>query len=81
MSDIISRSLAELRAALHADGANLVVDELQGGTLRLRLVMRSEACLECVMPGEVLEQIALNSARESGLAVQNVLIDDPRVRR
>ena len=36
---------------------------VDGSTVKLRLVVETASCVECVMPREILEQVALNIFR------------------
>jgi hypothetical protein len=73
--------LEELRAILNADGGEMELDGFDEETLtvRLRLVLESAECKECVMPAPILQDIALASFQRAGAPVDRVLIDDPRL--
>lgn len=74
----LSAGLKDVREALHLDGADLEVLGLAGGVARLRLVVGPEACLECIMPKEVIEQMILHDVRATMPEVMRVTVDDPR---
>ena len=73
--------LEELRAILNADGGEMELDGFDEETLtvRLRLVLESAECKECVMPAPILEDIALASFQRAGAPVDRVMIEDPRL--
>jgi|SRR3954447_27059637 Fe-S cluster biogenesis protein NfuA len=77
---VLQAPLEELRALLTADGGDIELDRFdeEALTLRLRLVLESAACEECVMPATVLEDIALGAFQRAGAPVDRVIIDDPR---
>jgi hypothetical protein len=79
---VLQAPLEELRAILTADGGDIQFDRFddEALTLRLRLVLESAECKECVMPAPILEDIALSAFQRAGAPVDRVIIDDPRER-
>jgi Fe-S cluster biogenesis protein NfuA len=71
-------ALDEVRALVQADGGDMVLASIVGETVNLTLVVEGASCVECVMPREFLEQIALDSLRRAVPGVGAVSIDDPR---
>ena len=53
------------------------LEGVDGSTVRLRLVLESAHCVECVMPRTFLEQVALDVFRRNGTGAEAVTIDDP----
>ena len=74
----VTLALGEISKILQADGADLDVLGLECNTVRTRLLLGTEACLECIMPKDVLEEIMLMSLKESMPEVERVQLDDPR---
>ncbi|HEX4531407.1 MAG TPA: hypothetical protein VIA11_18595 [Acidimicrobiia bacterium] len=74
----ITPALDELRGLVQADGADMTVTGVDGSTVNLQLVVETASCVECVMPREILEQVALNIFQRNGVAADTVVIDDPR---
>jgi hypothetical protein len=74
----IAPALDELRGLVQADGADMTVTGIDGATVSLELVVESASCVECVMPREILEQIALDIFRRNGADADAIVIDDPR---
>lgn len=74
----VAAALEEVRALVAADGGDMVLDAVEGSEVRLKLVLGDAACVECVMPRDFLEQIALDSLRREVPSVASVVIDDPR---
>ena len=72
--------LEELRAILTADGGDIELERFddEALTVRLRLVLESAECKECVMPAPILEDIALSAFQRAGAPVDRVIIEDPR---
>lgn len=68
-----------LKETLQADGADLELDSVENGVASVRLILGPEACLECIMPKETIEQILLTSLSRSE-PVTSVRLDDPRER-
>ncbi len=74
----IDAAVAEVRALVAADGGDIELVSFDGATARLRLVLESAECRECVMPGEFLERVALDKLQATLPLLVSVLIDDPR---
>jgi hypothetical protein len=71
-------ALGAARSIVAADGGDLVLTGTTDRVVRLRLVLESAECADCVMPRAFLEKVVfdLMAARLSGLGA--VEIDDPR---
>jgi Fe-S cluster biogenesis protein NfuA len=75
----LTPALDEVRALVQADGGDMTLVALSDvGKVDLRLVVEGASCEECVMPREILEQIALDMLHRKVPAVTSVSIDDPR---
>jgi hypothetical protein len=72
-------ALGELQQALQADGADMEIEALDAGVATIRLILGPDACLDCIMPKDVLEKILLASIRKSKPDVTKVDLIDPRV--
>ena len=75
----IADSLAPVRELLQPDGADIEFIGIEGKTALLRLRLESAECQTlCVMPRNLLEQLAkqIMQSRVPGLAA--VSIEDPR---
>ncbi len=73
-----TQALTEAAALVRADGGDLVVDDVDGVTIRAHLVIEGAECAECVMPRQFLEQVALDIVRRQLPSVGKVEISDPR---
>jgi hypothetical protein len=78
--DGLEAGLAEVRELLGPDGADVepVGWDEATGTLRLRLVLESAECAECVLPRPMLDQVLLNMIQTHALSVRALDVDDPR---
>ncbi len=74
----IGPALDEIRGLVQADGGDVLLASVDGATIALRLVVEGASCVECVMPREFLEQVALDVFRRGGVAADAVTVDDPR---
>ena len=74
----IAAGLDEVRGLVTPDGGDMVLEGVDGATVRLRLVLETAHCVECVMPKPFLEQVALDVFRRNGDEADTVAIDDPR---
>lgn len=85
MTDASSPAGADLLAAIEevkdlvaADGGDMLLVSVDGGTANLQLVVENSNCVECIMPREILEQITLDILQRGGAGIDAVTIDDPR---
>jgi hypothetical protein len=74
----ISAGLDEVRGLVSPDGGDVVLEGVDGTTVRLRLVLENAHCVECVMPRQFLEHVALDVFQRNGATTEAVTIDDPR---
>jgi hypothetical protein len=74
----VAAALDEVRGLVSADGGDVQLEGIDETTVRLRLVLETAHCVECVMPRPFLEQVALGIFQRNGAAVDAVAIDDPR---
>jgi hypothetical protein len=68
----------ELSESLEPDGGALELVGAAGGTAHVRLVLRDEACMDCIVPSGVLRDILLASMSRRDGAITAVRLDDPR---
>ncbi len=76
----VDAALDEVRGLVTPDGGDVELDGVDDSTVRLRLVLETAHCVECVMPRPFLEQVALGVFQRNGVGVDAVAIDDPRER-
>lgn len=67
-----SLDLTPVRELLQLDGGDVELVAEEAGTVRLRLLLESAECAECVLPKPMLEDVA------SKLLGVTVVLDDPR---
>lgn len=72
-------AIGPMQEALRADGADVHVVGVDGGTVDLRLLVEDATCAECVMPQEVLEELLREAIVAAGHPVERVRLEDPRV--
>ena len=76
----VAVALDELRGLVTPDGGDVTLEEVDGTTVRLQLVLETAHCVECVMPRAFLEHVALDVFRRNGANADAVAVDDPRER-
>jgi hypothetical protein len=76
--DVLTPALDEIRLLVQADGGDMVLTSVVDATVNLQLVVEGAHCVECVMPREFLEQIALGMLQKQAPEVAAVTVDDPR---
>lgn len=76
----LTDAVEEMRTLLQADGADLVVKELNVPAARLHLVvdLANVECLDCVVPPDMLRRIIQDSITKKYPGELEILIDDPR---
>ena len=74
----MNEAIEEIRSLVQADGSDMELVGVDGDVVRLRLVIVDTTCVECVMPRQFLEEVALDILRRADPAVRRVEIDDPR---
>lgn len=78
MKEAVEKALTALRPGLQADGADVMIDKVEGTHIYLRLIIDPEACAHCLLPGEHYQKIFKSViADEIGTPV-TVHLDDPR---
>ena len=75
---VLSAAFGPVRDLVRADGGDLVIDRVVDTTARLRLVLDSAECRECVMPRDFLERVALDMLQREVTDLTAVTIHDPR---
>lgn len=79
-AEAIQSAVDEMRALLQADGADLIVKELNPGAARLHLVvdLANVECLDCVVPPDMLRRVITDAIAKKSPGELEILIDDPR---
>jgi Fe-S cluster biogenesis protein NfuA len=76
--DQAEQALATLRPAFKADGADLVISDVQGARVVVDLVFTPETCLECIVPNDILVAIVAGAIKDAVPGVDDVQVNDPR---
>ena len=71
-------ALDEVRSIITADGGDILLTSVDGGTVHLQLVVEGASCAECILPRELLEQVTLDIFQRGGTGVTEISIADPR---
>jgi Fe-S cluster biogenesis protein NfuA len=74
----VTAGLMPVREVLQSDGGDIELVGVDGDTARLRLVLETAGCAECVLPRPMLETIALQMMQPLVPGLSAVAIDDPR---
>ena len=72
MIDAIEEALQPIRKSLQADGYDLVVNSFNQGVLAVEIQAGPQACVECLVPKELMELMIQQSVKNlaSGVQVQ-----------
>jgi hypothetical protein len=76
---LIAAVVEDLRPSLQASGADLLFEGYEDGIVHCRLVLTEEACLDCILPKSVLEEVVTQAVREREPGVVGASLADPRV--
>lgn len=74
----VASAIEPLVIALRADGADVIVDGIDGSAVDLRLVVEGASCSDCVMPASVLVELFEGAVRDAGFSVTEIRLSDPR---
>lgn len=74
----VAAAIEPLLIALRTDGADVVVDGVEGSSVDLRLVVEGASCSDCVMPAPVLVELFQGAVRDAGFPVAEIRLADPR---
>ncbi len=76
----LTDAIEGLQALIEADGGafELLAFDSSQGTLRLRLNLDRVTCEECILPPDVLRQVAADFVHRALPYVAVVEVDDPR---
>ena len=74
----LAAGVDELRGLLRPDGADLDIIEAGPERVHLRLDLANAACLECVLPPELLDQMVRDGLRRRVGPDLDIVFDDPR---
>jgi hypothetical protein len=74
----LTDELEPLAESLRADGADLSLESVVDGTVRIRLVLGPDACLECILPKEHLETVLMAALHKADPTIVAVRVEDPR---
>jgi Fe-S cluster biogenesis protein NfuA len=74
----LTDELEPLAESLRADGADLRLEGVADGTVRVRLVLGPDACEECILAKEHLEAVLTAALQEADPTVVAVTVEDPR---
>lgn len=78
--EAIQSAVDEMRALMQADGADLVVKELNVPAARLHLAvdLAGVECLDCVVPPDMLRRVIADAVTKKYPGELEIVIDDPR---
>lgn len=71
-------ALAAIRQGLQADGADLELEDVAAGTLRVRLLLGDETCADCIVDKPLLEAVIQRAVAARDPSIVAVELDDPR---
>lgn len=71
----LSESLDGLRTAFDADGITLRVEPVGERQVTLRLLIPDDACAECLVPDDMISEMALTALREVSPEISDVRVE------
>lgn len=70
-------ALEELRPLTQSDGVEFQPFSYSGGTLTVQLVLAADACRDCILPVDLLEQILLQQMTKRCPEVRRIVVLSP----
>jgi len=70
MIDAIEAALQPIRKSLQADGYDLVVNNFHEGVLSVEIQAGPQACVECLVPKDLMELMIQQSVKTLARSVQ-----------
>ncbi|MBN9747869.1 hypothetical protein DMP23_43450 [Amycolatopsis sp. A1MSW2902] len=81
-AEAVENALADYRAGLQTDGADLRAESIEDGNVTLRLTLADTTCGDCIMPAPILASVATKVLQERfGSHVAAVVVDGRDDRR
>ena len=79
-AEAIQSAVAEMQALMRADGADLVVKDLNIPAARLHLVvdLTNVECLDCIVPPDMLRRVIADAVAKKFPGEREIRVDDPR---
>lgn len=74
----VETAIGQLREGFQADGADLELVEVTEDTVRVRLIVTAETCLDCIVPGPLLHQVIESTVQDAMPTLRRLELDDPR---
>jgi len=74
MSPTLTAALDEIRPGLEADGFGLFVASVEGRHVTVCLEALPSACLDCLVPDDLLQQIVESAIRDADPTVERVTL-------
>jgi Fe-S cluster biogenesis protein NfuA len=71
---VVESALAKVRPALDADGFDLNLRSVTDGAVEVVLAARPDACMDCLVPDEMLVQIIETAIRAEGDGLAGVTL-------
>ena len=69
--------LQTIRPEFNKNGADLIIEEISAYELTLLLTFSDEACMDCILPGPMIEQSIEKYLRQQAIDL-SVTVVDPR---
>jgi Fe-S cluster biogenesis protein NfuA len=70
----LATALDSIRPGLEADGFDLYVKSETAGDVIVCLAATAEACLDCLVPDDLLQQIVESALREAAPGIRKVIL-------
>ena len=79
-TEALTAAVEEMRTLLQADGADLIIKEINPAAARLHLIvdLANVECLDCVVPPDMLRRVIVDAVAKKFPGELEILIDDPR---
>ena len=74
----VEKALEGLQKGLRSDGAELAVKSASNDCIELNLILKEDACLECIVGSDILQAMVRRALSKVIPTVPKIVLHDPR---
>ncbi|NLM52872.1 MAG: hypothetical protein GX197_08665 [Firmicutes bacterium] len=74
---MLDKALNSIKESLSYDGFDLLAAEREGGLIDIMIVARHDACIDCLVPKPVLEEMIASALQENGIKYSEIKLTMP----
>lgn len=74
---VLEKALNKIKESLSYDGFSLLAAERDGGVIDVMIMAGPDACVDCLVPKPILEEMIANALEENGIAYTEIKLTMP----